>query len=565
MTSTYVIQPRVEQAREFLEIARDFTNPLEAVREAISNSFDAGAKQIRVLFRVEQRQGEGELVVVLQDNGSGMDAEGLQSFFDLGNSLSRHRSDAIGAKGHGTKVFLGCDRLEVETIGQDRVPRRAVMERPLHALWEGRIPSVAVEEHVQLEISVGTRILLRGFNRNRRDIFTHDQVKDYVLWFTKFGGVDNEFGIRDHADKKLLLQGVDRGEPEILSFGHVFPPETKNTDELFDTYLTDAPKHFVKRWCRTGNLINHPEIAYQAVFYIEGDSAKRSYNPMLAARWRKKRTGAYKVTERYGLYLCKDFIPIERTVGWLGSRSTDHLLYHAFINCQQFQLTANRGSVANTSQPIMDDIREAVEDIRREIIDSDEFDAMSFLEHEASGYDTAMREQKQYKKRVALIAQQRVAHFNGIELIEPRQESGVFALVTQLAAVKPDAFPFEIVDYDTTVGMDALAKTRDRVAVGQTELRYIEFKFLLKPDMNHTFDQMHSIVAWDLHPSVRHESHLSDVLSQKRTFKIEPPDKPGDRTRYYLDSSKNSHKIEAFVLKTYLKETLGLDFKPRAR
>ena len=41
------------------------------------------------------------------------------------------------------------------------------------------------------------------------------------------------------------------------------------------------------------------------------------------------------------------------------------------------------------------------------------------------------------------------------------------------------AFPFEIVDYDTSVGMDALAKTRDGVAVGQTHLRYIEFKYLL--------------------------------------------------------------------------------------
>lgn len=46
----FKIQPSVDAAQEFIEIATDFSNPLDLVREAISNSFDAKAKQIRIAF-----------------------------------------------------------------------------------------------------------------------------------------------------------------------------------------------------------------------------------------------------------------------------------------------------------------------------------------------------------------------------------------------------------------------------------------------------------------------------------------------------------------------------------
>ena len=36
-----LLTPQVDQTREFLEIANDFANPLDLVREAISNSYDA--------------------------------------------------------------------------------------------------------------------------------------------------------------------------------------------------------------------------------------------------------------------------------------------------------------------------------------------------------------------------------------------------------------------------------------------------------------------------------------------------------------------------------------------
>ena len=52
------IQPKVDPTQEFIEIAYDFSNPLDLIREAISNAFDAGADDIEILFNVENKYGE---------------------------------------------------------------------------------------------------------------------------------------------------------------------------------------------------------------------------------------------------------------------------------------------------------------------------------------------------------------------------------------------------------------------------------------------------------------------------------------------------------------------------
>jgi hypothetical protein len=99
--SLSVLTPKVDAAREFLEIATDFSNPLDLVRESISNSIDAGASEIHISFNTEMDAGDRILICDIEDNGSGMNQQGLQSFFDLGNSTRRSDPNAIGEKGHG--------------------------------------------------------------------------------------------------------------------------------------------------------------------------------------------------------------------------------------------------------------------------------------------------------------------------------------------------------------------------------------------------------------------------------------------------------------------------------
>ena len=49
------IRPRVNEAREFLEIAKDFKDPKEIIREALSNSWDARASKVQLTFSLKRK------------------------------------------------------------------------------------------------------------------------------------------------------------------------------------------------------------------------------------------------------------------------------------------------------------------------------------------------------------------------------------------------------------------------------------------------------------------------------------------------------------------------------
>jgi hypothetical protein len=95
---------------------------------------------------------------------------------------------------------------------------------------------------------------------------------------------------------------------------------------------------------------------------------KQNYNTMLRRPGYTAPPGGYTVQDRYGIWLCKDFIPIEQKNAWIGTRGTEFTKFHAFFNCQELSLTANRGSSKNTPTAILEDIQEAVARIYDDII-----------------------------------------------------------------------------------------------------------------------------------------------------------------------------------------------------
>ena len=68
------IRPRVNEAREFLEIAKDFKDPKEIIREALSNSWDAGASKAIFKFDLVRIPGfhKKKIIVEITDDGEGM-------------------------------------------------------------------------------------------------------------------------------------------------------------------------------------------------------------------------------------------------------------------------------------------------------------------------------------------------------------------------------------------------------------------------------------------------------------------------------------------------------------
>ncbi|HEU5290459.1 MAG TPA: ATP-binding protein [Cyclobacteriaceae bacterium] len=558
--SSFIITPKVNETQEFIEIANDFSNPLELVREAISNSFDAKAKKIEIYFDVVFANGNRILEIKLFDDGIGMDKEGVQSFFDLGNSFKREDSSKIGEKGHGTKVYFNSAKIQLVTVNNG-VKITAEMNEPFSNLYSRQIPKVTATEEASLE-SNGTRITITGYNNNRKDKFTHEILKDYILWFTKFGSIEGQFEVLENENVILLLKGLNRNEPETLNFGHQFPDESETVQKLFEQHMTKAPEYYSKRVVKNGNLKNNPEIKFQAVFSIEGNRVKQSYNPMLRRQGYSAPEGSYTVQDRYGLWICKDHIPIQKKNEWLLlSKGYEFTRFHAFVNCQDLRLTANRGSVDNTPSEILTDLKAEIEKIYASVIESDDWRNLSWLEEESDSFKTADKEKKDFEWRKSKINRANIAQYKGINLVQPERESGVYSLIIQLLTIDDKLLPFQILDYDTHSGIDVIVKGDKTTPINQAKIFYVEFKFNLSQSFNHSFENLHSIICWDT--DIKQDEIVIDVNREERKMQIVPPAKENDYTKYYLDNPRKAHKIEVYVLKDFLREKLKIEFRPR--
>ena len=319
--------------------------------------------------------------------------------------------------------------------------------------------------------------------------------------------------------------------------------------------------YYSKQIQKKGRLKNYPEIEYEVIFHIEGTKVKYNYNPMIRRRGYNAPTGAYTIQERYGLWLSKDFIPIQRKNEWITYKGSEYTKFHAFFNCQALKLTANRGSVENTPSEILQDIQEEVRRIYDDIIQSDDWTAMDWLEEEAKVYQTIEKERKNFDWRIKKINRANIAKYGDTTFVEPERESGVFSIFLLLSSIKPDLFPFQIIDYDTHDGIDVIAKGDKTTPIASAKLYYVEFKRTLESGFNHSFENLHSIVCWET--SIKHDDILADINGEERKMQIVAPEKEDDYTLYFLDNPRRAHRIEVFVLKQYLKEKIDLEFRPR--
>lgn len=564
-------RPKVEEAREFLEITRDFTDPREAIREAISNAIDWGGTEIHITVREDRGRPDEELIIEVEDNGIGLDERRLDAFFDLGRSIaielegiSRPTQRMIGYKGHGTKIYFNSRQIEVFS-NSDKCTVYAIMDLPLQKLMNKEVPEYKYDIESKENEKTGTKIIVRGYNmnQNKRD-FAHAALKDYILWFTWFGSVEREFGILDNDDKAVFLQGLGQDHSEHIEFGHKFPQENCDIDSLIEERPGDWTKIFVGKWVfKQRQIIDHPGRFIDMVFYIEGDEAKRSYNSMIRVRGRTPEYGMYKVEDRYGLWVCKDYIPVERRNEWLGLGKRLETKYHAFVNCQDFRLTANRSDIGNTPPDILNAIALTVKQtFEEDIIGSRGYQSYEEAAELEEQYQTSQQEGKDFDRRYRRVRTKKVSEFRGVELIEPGVEMGVIALFNLVYALEPSIFPFHVIDYDTKRGYDALVAQRMPRDLSRESVYFIEFKYVLTPEFNHSFDHLTAVICWDCY--LPENAEVTDIKNNRRELRITPATSQSEHTHYMLVSPRERHNIEVFVLKDYLRENLGLEFHPRS-
>lgn len=561
------IQPRVSAEAEFFEILNDFGDPLELLREALANAIDAGATEFHIKFSVPEVGGARRLVIDLEDNGSGMTNDVLaQDFWGLGYSRARERSDAIGEKGHGTKIYLRSQRVQVRTQTTDGA-FEAECDAPLEALSQHRLHQPRIRSIPPFREGTGTHVCITGYNDNERSRFRQDLVRDYLLWFTKIGSVENILGYDSLRSFSVSLQALDVSAPECLGFGHVFPAENSDIEKLFEQLSTRAADHYVRRFVHKDlRLPNHPEITFDMVISVEGDEAKREYNTMIRDR-RRSDTGRYRVADRYGLWLCKDHIPIERANDWItgfGSGSNAFVLLHAFVNCQSLKLTANRKSIANTDARVLEDLRVTVKehiDKVDEYLQSQGLYTLKSWQEEAR---TNQQEKAEFDRRVKNLRTRRVAVLDGRRLLEPKNESELFGLFIMLCTLKPDLFPFEPADYNTTRGIDVIARNRSTSPIMDGEHWYVELKHTLQTNFNHSFSHLRYILCWDFDRALTEGTEFHGVGEQDVRRLHVTQDECGRRL-YFLDAPSVRTKIEIIRLTEFLRDRLDLSFEIEAR
>ncbi len=337
--------PKVNEVNEFLEIASDFENPLEVIRESLSNAYDANASHVSFKIR-EQPDGAD---IIIEDDGDGMSRRDLESFFDLGNS---RKKDAIGYKGHGTKIFYKSDNIVVNTV-ENGTMLKAEMDEPWRKLNAKELPEYTVTETSSRKGREGTYIKISGFRSGKGLVsgsLTYNKIHNYLKWKTIAGSTAHFFD-DDHHDMEIVVdldEEIDDTR-EILRITNNFTfPEEQEEPGDGDFPAERMCKHFPSEGGR--------------IIEVEHDSGTSEVEivGMVAGKEARNELPTYgKHSAQFGVWLAKDHIKVEQ----LNETVPDdvehtHLMFVA--NCQDIELSANRGKIRNKSSDVYQRLVEEV-------------------------------------------------------------------------------------------------------------------------------------------------------------------------------------------------------------
>lgn len=542
------IEPKVNTIWEIKEIADDFMNPLEIFREAISNAYDAGAKEIDIQVYINKNNEYDNLTIKISDDGKGMTEEQLRNFWNLGYSEKRNEEgELIGSKGHGTTIYLKSKYIQVKTTSENDA-FESICINPSQSLRNNQNYSPKTKRIEKYE-KTGTEITLEGYVQDESDYkyFQQNVIKDYIMWFTKHGSFEKKIGKNNYADNIIKLKAFDEPE-EIIPFGHVFPAENTDIEKLKEKYYSCASDYYVKRFVKSGCISNYPNYKYDMVIYVEGTGAKKEYNKMISDNKKNQVVGAYKIADRYGLYLCKDYFPIQKINEWIssfGTGSNSYGLLHGFINCQQFDLTANRGSISVKNREVMEalkeEVQEVLQEIQKDIYKSEK--GLDILNSYKDEIRTKEVEENEFEKRKKRIKQKEIYKHKNVLLYEPKNESELYYVYSILNTLYPEEFEFESLDYNSSNGIDMIVQPKKQ-SVRDPEYKYVELKYMLsKNEFNHSFKNISYILCWDIDKNIEDGATFSSKVDGDEWIY-----RPGNN-KIFLDSGESNVKIEIIKLK----------------
>src|SRR3972149_7091984 len=516
------IRPRVNEAKEFLEIAKDFKDPKEIIREALSNSWDAGASKTVLRFDLVPISGtrKKKITVEIMDDGEGMSTEfrpsvnssEIEGFCNLGDSYKPYGS--IGSKGHGTKIYYKSLGIRLETWKHGKRINAETEIPPWESLQKGIVPTYRYQESDDTK-GKGTRIYIDGFQAKQSEFASLDQLTQYLQWYTVLGSFGQYFNSPRKMD--VELKPTDTSFPVILPYGFKFPDEQINLDIGSDS----ACKLFGPKTIQCGSTEDGKTVTVEIVGALLGDT-HRNFVP--------------HPHTHMGLWLCKDFIRIERNNQILEDVFKGQYYYRSmllFANCQQFDLTANRNNI-RTDQEEYDLSIQGIKNFCRELW-SDDFVKGYFnakrSEDETKNQEEKGKKQETHKNHIKEIRRERVNRYKGRPSLcidgiagalikEPVNEAETALLLQAMISSKHSGIDFVIGEYNTSQGVDLIVEQIDKE---MPTLKWAELVFSLDKiyQWPHPPDGYHYIICYQL-GNVKEIQKFSDGQDAKLVPKAIP-------------------------------------------
>lgn len=489
--SIYV--PKVKEVTMFKEIALNIKNPCEMIREALSNSYDSDSKNIWITIK---RNMQGDLEIIIKDDGNGMDLNEIHSFYNLGDSQKVTQN--IGEKGLGTKTYFKSKKIIINTKKINNHGYNVIMDEPWEKLLNEEIPIYSVTE--KNNIQLGTEITIVGYSvDNGEKYFNFGTLKDYILWFTAGGNFKNIFANKlilqskvknmNKACKIYIKDELNNKQGEMTGVHQFSPPnETPNLDPMNKKYKRSV------NYCRAfgpfhrETTINGQYVSIQLYGTVSGVNCRKKICKL-------KQSETYK--SRFGIYLCKDFIPFERANFLLKDEQFYH--YHLLANSQNFVLTADRNSLSNSETIAIKWIFDQIEDIfRNEIKPIAEKEYFALRKEEEEAYDAECRilGMNKYIKKLNLIDN---LYIKDIPIIKiPQCEYEVALLFVSVLSNKDTKSLItdikSIISYSSRMTTDMICNNSENEIV----LVELEYKLSNVFKHKHPLDTYDYVVCWKI-------------------------------------------------------------------
>lgn len=557
----------VNKGYELYQIITDFGDPLEIFREAFQNAYDEGATAVFCRVYEREKLSGSELIIDIWNNGEGLEKNRVDCFFDLANSskINYNRmpiKGKLGYKGHGSKIYFNSEKVHICSKYKDNYwavelnnPIKQIEEKDTFYYSDFIEPStLGISLPDNWEKGFFVRIIGHLHFNSQHTMFklNHKNLRDYSKWYTVFGTVrtlydnelkkkgiklflnglnmqnfKNDFNCFEKIDPVPVFQTVDGVEYEVLELGHTFPNER---------YLETAMKKYAKSINSSkayyeyySRMVFNEEVYctnntnFRLIVNIEGYETKRRYDILLTKRGKSRTDITHTDSERYGIWACKGGIPVQKVDGWLEGGKGTYSFMQAFIDCDDFKLTANRGSIENSEIEKIEIIKKELNKIFTSQKLKDAIDERTEIEKLETQLTSIEEDGKQLDERHKFAKKKKeIILPNGIVLKVPTKrksgysESEVLILFVKLMAIYPKLFTFNLLDYDTTKGIDCVVEY-------QNAPKYIELKGTMHKKINHPFRHIYKFVCYDIDFSDK--DIISDVEEIKTQLNVNKNDK----------------------------------------